>query len=60
VITGNTIRGRGLGIGLDYQRGSATSLEVTSTGNLVSEVEVDRQVGEGVIISDGVRTLGQP
>jgi hypothetical protein len=59
-ITGNTIRGRGLGIGLDYQRGNAQSLEVTSTGNLVSEVEVERQVGEGVIISDGLFTLGQP
>jgi hypothetical protein len=59
-ITGNTIRGRGLGIGLDYQRGSATSLEVTSNGNLVTDVEVDRQVGEGVVINPGVLTLGQP
>jgi hypothetical protein len=59
-ITGNTIRGRGLGIGLDYQRGDADSLEVTSTGNLVTEVEVERQVGEGVIVSDGVRAVGQP
>jgi hypothetical protein len=59
-ITGNTIRGRGLGIGLDYQRGSATSLEVTSSGNLVTEVEVERQVGEGVTINPGVLVLGQP
>jgi hypothetical protein len=59
-ITGNTIRGRGTGIGLDYQRGSAESLEVTSNGNLVTDVEVDRQVGEGVTINPGVLLLGQP
>jgi Right handed beta helix region len=59
-VNSNTIRGRGLGIGLDYQRGGADSLEVTSNGNLVSEVEVDRQVGEGVILNPGVLTLGQP
>jgi hypothetical protein len=59
-VTGNTIRGRGLGIGLDYQRGSAESLEVASTGNLVSEVEVERQVGEGVTVTSGVLRLGQP
>jgi hypothetical protein len=59
-VNSNTIRGRGLGIGLDYQRGSADSLEVTSNGNLVSEVEVDRQVGEGVILNPGVLRLGQP
>jgi len=59
-VNSNTIRGRGLGIGLDYQRGSADSLEVTSIGNLVTEVEVDRQVGEGVIINPGTLTLGQP
>jgi Right handed beta helix region len=59
-VNSNTIRGRGLGIGLDYQRGSAESLEVTSTGNLVTEVEVDRQVGEGVIINPGTLILGQP
>lgn len=59
-INNNTIRGEGLGIGLDYQRGSATSLEVTSNGNLVTDVEVDRQVGEGVIINPGLLSLGQP
>ena len=59
-VNSNTIRGRGLGIGLDYQRGSAQSLEVTSNGNLVTEVEVDRQVGEGVTINPGVLSLGQP
>jgi hypothetical protein len=59
-VNSNTIRGRGLGIGLDYQRGSATNLEVTSNGNLVSEVEVERQVGEGVTINPGTLTLGQP
>ena len=45
---------QGLGIGLDYQRGTAESLEVISTGNLVSEVEVDRQVGEGVTVNPGL------
>lgn len=59
-VNSNTIRGKGLGIGLDYQLGSADSLEVTSNGNLVTEVEVDRQVGEGVIINPGTLTLGQP
>jgi hypothetical protein len=59
-VNNNTIRGRGLGIGLDYQRGSAQSLEVTSNGNLVTDVEVDRQVGEGVTINPGVLSLGQP
>jgi hypothetical protein len=59
-VNNNTIRGRGTGIGLDYQRGSAESLEVTSNGNLVTDVEVDRQVGEGVTINPGVLLLGQP
>ena len=59
-ITGNTIRGRGTGIGLDYQRGDAQSLEVTSTGNLVTDVEIERQVGEGVTINPGVLVRGQP
>jgi hypothetical protein len=59
-VNSNTIRGRGLGIGLDYQRGNADSLEVTSNGNLVTEVEIDRQVGEGVIINPGTLRLGQP
>lgn len=59
-VNNNTIRGRGLGIGLDYQRDSAASLEVTSNGNLVTEVEVDRRVGEGVIINPGTLALGQP
>jgi parallel beta helix pectate lyase-like protein len=59
-VNSNTIRGRGLGIGLDYQRGTATSLEVTSSGNLVTEVEIDRQVGEGVTINPGTLSLGQP
>jgi hypothetical protein len=59
-VNSNTIRGRGTGIGLDYQRGSAQSLEVTSNGNLVTDVEIDRQVGEGVTINPGVLVLGQP
>jgi parallel beta helix pectate lyase-like protein len=59
-INSNTIRGRGTGIGLDYQRGNAASLEVTSNGNLVTDVEIERQVGEGVVINPGTLTLGQP
>jgi hypothetical protein len=52
-VTGNAIRGNGEGIGLDYQRGSAESLEVVSTGNLVSEVTTPRQIGEGVTVTAG-------
>jgi hypothetical protein len=59
-VTGNTIRGEGAGIGLDYQRGNASSLEVASTGNLVSDVTTERQVGEGVIVTTGYFALGQP
>jgi len=54
-VTGNAIRGNGEGIGLDYQRGSAESLEVASTGNLVSDVTVQRQIGEGVTVNTGSR-----
>jgi hypothetical protein len=52
-VTGNAIRGNGLGIGLDYQKGNANSLEVVSAGNLVSEVEIPRQVGPGVVVTSG-------
>jgi hypothetical protein len=44
-----------VGIGLDCQRGDADSLEVASTGNLVSDVTVQRQVGEGVTVTEGVQ-----
>jgi hypothetical protein len=57
-VTGNAIRGNGEGIGLDYQRGSAESLEVVSTGNLVSDVTTQRQIGEGVILNPGMRVAG--
>jgi hypothetical protein len=53
-VTGNTIRGDGIGVGLDYQKGRADSLEVASTGNLVSEVTTQRQVGEGVTVTEGM------
>ena len=53
-VTGNTIRGEGAGIGLDYQKGNADSLEVASTGNLVTEVTTQRQVGEGVTVTEGM------
>jgi Right handed beta helix region len=53
VVNSNTIRGNGEGIGLDYEKGSANSLEVVSSGNLVSDVTTDRIVGDGVILNPG-------
>jgi len=53
VVNSNTIRGNGEGVGLDYEKGSANSLEVVSSGNLVSDVTTDRVVGEGVILNPG-------
>jgi hypothetical protein len=53
VVNSNTIRGNGEGIGLDYEKGNANSLEVVSSGNLVSDVTTDRVVGEGVILNPG-------
>lgn len=52
-VTGNAIRGNGGGIGLDYQRDTAESLEVSSSGNQVSDVEIEKRVGEGVNVSAG-------
>ncbi|MBP2336130.1 right-handed parallel beta-helix repeat-containing protein [Saccharothrix coeruleofusca] len=54
VVTGNTVRGNGSGVGLDYQRGPGTALVVASTGNLVTGVTTARQVGAGVTVSTGV------
>ncbi len=54
-VTGNAIRGNGEGIGIEYRKGNAVSLEVTSTGNLVTDVTTPRVVGEGVILNPGVR-----
>jgi hypothetical protein len=53
VVNSNTIRGNGEGIGLDYEKGNANSLEVVSSGNLVSDVTTDRIVGDGVILNPG-------
>ena len=53
MVNSNTIRGNGEGIGLDYEKGSANSLEVVSSGNLVSDVTTDRVVGDGVILNPG-------
>jgi hypothetical protein len=53
VVNSNTVRGEGAGIGLDYEKGSANSLEVVSSGNLVSDVTTDRIVGPGVILNPG-------
>jgi parallel beta helix pectate lyase-like protein len=54
-VTGNAIRGNGEGIGIEYRKGNAASLEVTSTGNLVTDVTTPRLVGDGVILNPGVR-----
>jgi parallel beta helix pectate lyase-like protein len=52
-VTGNAIRGNGGGVGLDYIKGNANSLEIVSAGNIISEVAVPRQVGPGVIVTAG-------
>ena len=52
-VTGNTVRGKGNGVGLSYKRG-ANQLTVTSSGNLVSDVRTDRLVGSGVVLTAGV------
>ncbi|MBB5956949.1 hypothetical protein FHS29_003542 [Saccharothrix tamanrassetensis] len=51
VVTGNTIRGNGAGVGLDLQ---GPNLVVASTGNLVTGVTVPRRIGAGVSVSAGV------
>ncbi|NUT52305.1 MAG: right-handed parallel beta-helix repeat-containing protein [Saccharothrix sp.] len=53
-VVGNTVRGNGSGVGLDYQKGSGTGLVVTSTGNLVTDVTTPRRVGTGVTVTAGV------
>jgi hypothetical protein len=53
-VTGNTIRGNGTGVGIDYQLGTAAGLAVASTGNLVTGVTTQRRVGTGVTVSAGV------
>ncbi len=53
VVNSNTIRGNGEGVGLDYEQGNAQSLEVVSSGNLVTDVTTDRIVGPGVILNPG-------
>lgn len=52
-VTGNAIRGNGTGIGLDYQKGNADTMEVVSNGNSVTDVAVPRQVGPGVTVTSG-------
>lgn len=52
-VTGNAIRGNGTGIGLDYQKGNADTMEIVSNGNLVSDVAIPRQVGPGVTVTTG-------
>lgn len=53
-VTGNTIRGNGSGVGLDYQGGRSASMAVTSTGNSVTGVTTPRTVGAGVSLGAGV------
>jgi Right handed beta helix region len=52
-VTGNAIRGNGGGVGLDYIKGNANSLEIVSAGNLVTEVAVPLQAGPGVVVTSG-------
>ncbi|WP_433262132.1 right-handed parallel beta-helix repeat-containing protein [Actinosynnema sp. CS-041913] len=49
-VVGNTIRGNGSGVGLDFR---GPNLVVTSTGNLVTGVDTPRRVGPGVSLSAG-------
>lgn len=53
VVNGNAIEGEGNGIGLDYLKGNAVHMTVTSTGNLVTKVDVPLHVGEGVTVNGG-------
>ena len=55
-VTGNTIRGAGVeypAVGLDYAKGSAQSMTVTSTGNSVVDVATPQVVGPGVVVGAG-------
>jgi len=54
VVTGNTLRGNGVGVGLDYQRGPGAGLVVASTGNLVTDVATPRRTGTGVTVTAGI------
>jgi hypothetical protein len=53
-VIGNSLRGNGTGVGLDYQLGAGAGLVVTSTGNLVTEVATPRRVGAGVTVTAGI------
>lgn len=53
-VIGNTLRGEGAGVGLDYQRGRGEGLVVTSTGNLVTEVTTPIRTGDGVTVTAGL------
>lgn len=52
-VIGNTLRGNGSGVGLDYQRGPGAGLAVTSTGNLVTGVTTPRRTSAGVTVTSG-------
>lgn len=53
-VMGNTIRGNGTGVGLDYQLAPGTTLSVTSTGNLVTGVGTPRRAAVGVTVTAGI------
>lgn len=53
-VIGNTLRGNGTGVGLDYQRGPGAGLVVTSTGNLVTQIPTPIRTGTGVTVTAGV------
>lgn len=53
-VTGNTLRGNGTGVGLDYQRGPGAALTITSTGNLVTEIPTPLRKSPGVTVTAGI------
>lgn len=53
VVSANTVRGRGSGTGLSYERG-ANQLTVTSAANSVTSVGTPRTVGAGVTVDEGI------
>jgi Right handed beta helix region len=53
-VTDNVIHGVGLGVGLDYRALVGTSLKVTSSGNVVSNVGKKLKTTRGVTVDSGM------